>query len=366
MKVLLVGGGTGGSVSPLLAVAQEIRAIKPHTSFLFVGTKKGPSMAMVADFGMPFISIPASKWRRYFSLYNLVDFFVFLFSAIASVRLINKFRPDVVFCTGAFVQVAPAWIARIYGSKIIVHQQDARIGLANKLVAPIASQITTAFEYTAKAFYSGSGLFRSKETSKTEWVGNPFRKELIEESSPDKNYFGLHDKLPVMLIVGGATGAAQINSVISACLPELLNIYQIIHQTGSGKTVALTHPDYHQYQLLPYAKYVDALKLSDIVIARAGMSTITELSVLGKISIIVPISGSQQEDNARVLKIVSAAVVLEGEEFNPTDLPRIITSLKFNVDRRNLLQKNIARLFPKDAADKVAKIILKNANKPLA
>lgn len=361
MKILLAGGGTGGSVTPILAVAQEIKKHKPQTSFLFVGTRNGPEKNMVSDFGILFRSIPAAKFRRYMSVRNLIDIFVFLFSLVSAWIIVRRLRPDVVFGVGSFVQVPVCWIAKLYRIKIVIHQQDARPGLANKLVSPLADQITTAFEYTAKSFYSGTG-FEKKMKSGAEWVGNPFRNELLEDKPVDRNFFNLHDKLPILLILGGATGAAQINKVVEESLPELLKAHQIIHQTGRRKKIDFEHPDYHQYDLIPFNKYVSALKLADIVLSRAGLSTITELSVLGKISVVVPMSGTHQEDNALILKYTSSAVVLGAEEFNPDDLPRIITSLKFNLAHQNLLKQKISMLFPKDAASKIAKIIIKQAN----
>lgn len=361
MRILLVGGGSGGPVTPVLAVAQEIKKIKPRTEFLFVGTQTGPERSMVSELGIPFESIPAAKFRRYFSLRNLTDILVLFYSFFRAWRILSKFRPDIVFGAGAFVQVPVCWAAKLFRTKIIIHQQDPYVGLANKLVSPFADQITTTFEYTAKTFYSGSGFGR-KWKSKAEWVGNPYRAELTDTSHPDRSFFGLHDSLPVLLILGGATGAAQINSVVEASLAELLKSHQIIHQSGMGKKINFSHPDYHQYDLIPFDKYISALKLADIVIARAGMSTITELSALGKIAIIVPMPESHQEINALFLKNTSSAVVLSGEEFNPVDLPRIVISLKFNIARQKLLSENISRLLPRDAGRKIAELIVKQAN----
>lgn len=361
MRILLAGGGTGGSVTPILAVVQEIQKLKPKAEFLFVGTRTGPEKGMVADFGLPFRSVPAAKFRRYASLRNLTDIPVFLISLFSAWRIIRQYRPQVVFGVGSFVQVPVCWVARLFGVKIIIHQQDFRIGLANQLVAPIAAQITTAFEYTAKNFYSGTG-FEKKWKSKADWVGNPFRTELMADKPVDRQYFGLHDRLPVLLILGGAAGAERINQVVAESLPELLNAHQIIHQTGRGKKIGFAHPDYHQYELIRFDKYPDALKAADIVLARAGLSTITELSVLSKLAIVVPMTGTHQEDNALILKYTSSAVVLYGQEFNPADLPRIVTSLKFDVAKQNLLRKNIALLFPRDAAGKIAKLIIKHAS----
>jgi UDP-N-acetylglucosamine--N-acetylmuramyl-(pentapeptide) pyrophosphoryl-undecaprenol N-acetylglucosamine transferase len=362
MRIILAAGGTGGSVTPILAVAQEIKRIKPETEFLFVGTAKGPEKIMVSDFGMPFTSIPAAKFRRYFSLKNLLDVPVFAAALFSAWKLVRKFKPDLVFGTGSFVQVPVCWVAKLYGIKIIIHQQDSIIGLANKMVSPAADLITTAFEKTAKEFYSGESP-HSNWKRRVEWTGNPFRREILTESSIDSQYFDLHNELPVLLILGGASGAAQINEVVAKCLPELLKSHQVIHQTGKGKKIAFTHPDYHQYELIGFDKYVVALKMADIVLARAGLSTITELSALKKISIIVPMPKSHQEANGEILKQNSAAVVLNEQEFDPDNLVRVVNSLKFNPKRRELLSKNISNIMPHDGAERIAKLIIENYGK---
>jgi UDP-N-acetylglucosamine--N-acetylmuramyl-(pentapeptide) pyrophosphoryl-undecaprenol N-acetylglucosamine transferase len=359
MRIILTGGGSGGPVTPLLAVAQEIRKLKPKAEFLFVGTRSGPAQLLVGDFGISFKAIPAAKWRRYLSLRNFFDIFVFIYSLIAAFNILRKFKPDVIFSAGGFVAVPISWVGRLLGARIVIHQQDAQIGLANKLILPFAHKITTALEYTSKQVYSGSGLFNRKWRPGADWVGNPVRQELLAQITADKKQFGLHDKLPILLILGGAAGAVQINDVVELCLPELLKSHQVIHQTGQGKRVDFEHPDYHQYDFLPFEQYVPALKLADLVIARAGLSTITELATLGKIAIIVPMPGSHQEENAQILKNLSAAIVLDKNEFNQIDLPRIVTSIKFNIGRQKLLADNIRGLFPKDAAAKIAKIIVK-------
>src|SRR3989344_1732676 len=333
MKILLAGGGSGGPVTPVLAVAQEIKKFKPRSEFLFIGTKGGMEQKLVSDFGIPFRAMPAAKFRRYFSLKNLFVPLVFIASLISAWRLVNSF------------------------------QQDVRISLTNKLIAPIADIITTAFEYSAKNFYVGSGLFAKNPKNRAEWVGNPFRSEFAKNAAPDRKVLNLHDKLPLLLILGGATGAVQINDVIRACLPELLKSHQVVHQTGTGKSIDFIHPDYHQYELItPFDKYATALRLADIVIARGGLSTITELSALGKIALIVPMFGTHQEENATILRHNVSAVVLDEREFNPVDLPNIVNSLKFNPQRQKLLSENISRLMPKDAAARLAKLIIKTVN----
>jgi UDP-N-acetylglucosamine--N-acetylmuramyl-(pentapeptide) pyrophosphoryl-undecaprenol N-acetylglucosamine transferase len=253
------------------------------------------------------------------------------------------------------VAVPVIFAARKLKVKILIHQQDARIGLANKITAPFASYITTAFRETAKEFYTGSG-FEKKPQIRTEWVGNPVRKEFLNSDASGKEFFQLTSDLPILLIVGGATGAEQINHVVVEALPELLKAHQIIHVTGKGKHIEYSDPNYHQYEFLTHEMPV-AMKIADIVVSRAGLSTIAELSALGKIAVIVPMPDSHQEENAAILKDTNSAVVLDKNEFNAETLARVIVSLKFNQKRLELLSANIKNLMPHDSAERIAKII---------
>jgi UDP-N-acetylglucosamine--N-acetylmuramyl-(pentapeptide) pyrophosphoryl-undecaprenol N-acetylglucosamine transferase len=364
LKILLTGGGTGGSVSVVLAVAEEIKKLKPKTDFLFVGTRKGPEKILAEGKGFRFVSIPAAKLRRYFSVKNFFDIFVFAAGLVRATIVVLKFRPDVIFNAGAFVGVPVCWTGKLFGAKIVIHQQDARIGLANKLIAPLAFKITTAFEPTSKDFYSSSGLFKSKEKdeSRAEWVGNPVRQEFLDDKLPYKDFFGLHDKLPVLLVMGGATGAEQINHVMDEALLELVKSFQVIHITGSGKKAPLfSDPNYHQYEFLSN-ELPTAMKLANYVISRAGLGTLAELSALGKPAIIAPMPFSHQEDNGVILDITTAAVVLYREQFTAKNVKLILHKLKFDQKVQEMMKKHMAALMPKDASGKLAKIIIKAGN----
>ena len=356
MRIILAGGGTGGPAIPLLAVAAQIKKLKPDAEFLFVGTNSGPERQMAAQAGIKFTTIPAAKLRRYFSLKNAWDFFVLIRGFMAARSVIKDFRPDLVFSVGSYVAVPICWAAKMAKVPILIHQQDARIGLANKLTAPFAAFITTALEQTAKEFHSGTG-FEKEPKVITEWVGNPVREDFLNFQISGREFFNLNSDLPILLITGGATGAQQINEVVKEALPELLKAHQIIHITGKGNRVEYNDPNYHQYEFLAH-ELPTAMKIADIVVSRAGLSTIAELSALGKVAIIVPMPDSHQEENAALLKKTNSAVVLDKDEFSSETLARVIVSLKFNQKRCELLSGNIRKIMPHDSAERIAKIII--------
>lgn len=363
MRILLAGSGSGGPVVPVLAVAKKIRELKSQTEFLFIGSKKGPERDLVAVANIPFRTIPAAKLRRYLSIWNLIDVSIFIYSLIKSFFIIKKFKPDVIFSAGGFIAVPVSWVGKLMGAKIVIHQQDASPGLANRMIAPVAHKITATFEATAKQFYTGTGLFRAKLKPGAEWVGNPVRPEIFADKKPNRVFFGLDDQLPVLLITGGATGSEQINKITEEALPAIVKSHQVIHVYGRGKyKPSFKHEHYHTYEFLG-DEMVDALKISDIVVSRAGLSTIAELSALRKVAIIIPMSHTHQEANGFILKLTASAVVLFREEATGENLACIVNALKFDPARVKLLSENIYKLMPKDAAEKIAQIIIKEAGK---
>lgn len=344
-------------MSPVLAVAAEIKKLKPRVEFLFVGTRKGPERKMVEEVGIKFISVPAARWRRFFTIKNLFAPVIFFFGLIKSFYVVYKFRPDMMFSAGGFVAVPVAWVARLFGARIIIHQQDAEIGLANKLISPLAETVTTAFEETAKSFYSGSGVFGKLEP-KAVWVGNPIRPEIFAKSAMAKKTFNLSEDLPILLILGGATGSLQVNSLVEQTLPELVKHYQVVHQTGRGKNfIKFKHPNYQSHELIPYPEYASLIFLSHAVVARAGLSTIGELSALGKAAIIIPLPHTHQEANAQILSDKESAIVFMRQEANPENLLKALNGLKFNPNLYKILCENISKIMPHDAAKRIASII---------
>lgn len=356
MKVLLAGGGSGGPVAPVLAVAAEIKKSKPRTQFLFVGTRKGPEKFLVEEAGLEFVHVPAARWRRFFTIKNLFAPFIFILGLIKSFRVVYKFKPDVMFSAGGFVAVPVAWAAWMSGAKIFIHQQDAEIGLANKLISPLAHTITAAFEHVAKSFYSGSGLGKLK--SKAIWVGNPVRPELMVKTDAGKQMFALHENLPILLILGGATGSAQINGLVETILPELVKNYQVVHQTGKGKnTITFKHSDYHPVEIIPFKEYASLLTEAHAVVSRAGLSSIAELSALGKASVVIPMPHTHQESNGMILVLAHSALVLMRKQATPEQLLKSVTALKFDPKLHKLLSENISKLMPHDAAKRIAEEI---------
>jgi UDP-N-acetylglucosamine--N-acetylmuramyl-(pentapeptide) pyrophosphoryl-undecaprenol N-acetylglucosamine transferase len=360
MKILFAGGGSGGPVAPLLAIAGEIKKTHLKAEFLLIGTKNGPERLMAGRVGISFQSIVAGKWRRYFSPTNFLSPFLFVAGFFGSLKIIHNFKPDCVLGAGSFVQVPVIWAAWFLRVPIVIHQQDIVPGLANRLCQWPADKITVTFNESLTDFASSLGFFYKRGKDKVVLTGNPFRSELKQFNKQEaQKHFHLDPGFPTLLVLGGGTGAEFVNNLLLNALPELSKTAQIIHSTGLQKGKQENRPHYQSYEFI--SEMGRAYAAADIVLSRAGLSTITELSNLGKVSIIIPIPGTHQETNAYFLYQRQAAIVLDQSELNAEGLVRVVRRLLFeHVLQQNLIL-NIEKIMPKNSAEKIAGIVVKLA-----
>jgi UDP-N-acetylglucosamine--N-acetylmuramyl-(pentapeptide) pyrophosphoryl-undecaprenol N-acetylglucosamine transferase len=348
-KILLSGGGTMGSVSPLLAVYQEIKSRQPKTEFLFVGTKSGPEKAAVESYKIPFASIPAGKFRRYFAWQNFVDPFWILAGFFQSFKIIRRFKPQAIMIAGAYVGVPLAWAGWLLKVPVLVHQQDIEIGLANKLMAKVAKEITVSFDVSLSDF---------SQSKKAVLTGNPLRSEFYEcDKEKSRTLFDLKSDLPVILITGGGTGSQTINGLVEKALPKITKFAQVIHTTGQGKNFSFNSDNYHQYEFLSH-EMPEALCAADLVVSRAGLSTLTELAVTAKPAVIIPLYQTHQELNAQHYQKHSAVVVLSEPGLNPEMFARMLRELLMDKEKLKALSENISKIMPRDGAVRVAEELL--------
>lgn len=357
-KVLLSGGGTGGSVSPLLAIFDELK--EKDYDFCWVGTEDGPEKSMVGKEGIEFFVIRSGKFRRYFSWRNFIDPFFVILGFFDSCKILKKCRPDIVMSAGGFVSVPLVWAAWLKRIPIITHQQDARPGLANKLMCHFSRVVTTAFQSSVKDF-----------CKKAIWIGNPVRRQFIdlqEKNNREESLkkFNLKSDKPIIFVMGGGTGSIFLNILIVKSLQELTKNFQIIHITGKDRGVRpplewkydLHAEDYHKFEFLDISQIVDAYNVADIVVSRCGMGALTELSFLQKVSILIPIPSSHQEDNARIFKDNEAALVLDQNYLDSHKFIKSINSIFYDQKKQEMLKKNIGKIIRRDAVREMEKIII--------
>lgn len=357
--ILLSGGGTGGSVTPLLAMAAQLlkEDEKGKLSLFFVGTKSGPEQEMVAAFNreigpLQFIAITSGKWRRYFSWRNFLDVFKILVGFFQAFFFLSRQRPAVVISAGAFVSVPLVWAAALKKIPVLIHQQDVRPGLANKLMAPFARVVTVTFEKSIDD-YRGRAI----------WVGNPI-KELSASDKEDliretKNKYDLSGNLPLVLITGGGTGAAAINDLVYKSIQELSAYCQVIHLTGRGKAAqpAIANTNYHWREFVSPRESLGLTAAADLVISRCGMAALTEIALLNKATILIPMPGSHQVDNAAVFLRSQAAVVLNQVELTPGKLVAEVKRILNDSALREKLSSNTVKVMKRGAVETLVGII---------
>jgi UDP-N-acetylglucosamine--N-acetylmuramyl-(pentapeptide) pyrophosphoryl-undecaprenol N-acetylglucosamine transferase len=361
-SVVFVGGLTGGPVTPLLAVATEWCKQDLNIAPTFIDLKKSVASRLVPRAGFKFQTIITGKLRRYWTIKNLLTPFLLLIGLIQSLIILVRLRPIAVVGAGGYVQVPVMYAAWLLKTPRFIHQQDIVPTLANKLVAPIASQITTTFQKSVKDFSQGLGFSKNyAQYNKVVWTGNPSIVTSTPKSEAQK-IFKLDPDWPTVLVNGGGSGAIGLNQALIHNLQELIKVAQVMHSTGVGKKIKppidlpAVHDRYHQYE---YIEHMDeALIAADIVITRAGIGTITGLSDYGKISIIIPMPNSHQEANAQYLYDHFAAIVLDQMEITPDTFAKVVRKLLFDVKLQKELQKNISAIIPKDATRNVLKVIL--------
>ncbi len=348
MKIILSGGGTLGSVTPLLALAQTLRK-NQSVEFFWLGTKTGPERWLVEQEQIKFIPIPAGKWRRYFSFKNIFDLLKILVGFIKTLYLLYKLQPQVVVVAGGFVGVPVGWAAWLWGIPLIIHQQDVQIGLANRLLGWCATQITSSWPTVPYNFFP----------DKVKVIGTPLREIFYQPVNQERvlKSLGFTKKQPVLLVIGGGTGAEFFNQFIYNHLNNLRKVCQIIQITGLAKGINFKTDSGYQVADLVTDEIVEYLAVADLVLSRAGMGVIAELAHFAKPTIIVPLPATHQEQNAQYLQQHQAALMVPQSQLTETKLLNILGELKDYPESFIKLGTNLKALFPANASDKLAEII---------
>jgi UDP-N-acetylglucosamine--N-acetylmuramyl-(pentapeptide) pyrophosphoryl-undecaprenol N-acetylglucosamine transferase len=333
-----------------LAVAQALRRRNAAIECLYVGTRDGPEAALAAAQRIPFAGVAAGKLRRYWDVRNLTDPPRVVLGILQSYALVRRFRPDVAFAAGGFGAVPPIIAARLFGAYTVIHQQDVEPGLANRLLVPFASRITVSLDSSLTHF----------PRSRTTITGNPVREEIFS-ADPQRLFtdMALSPEVPLVVVTGGGTGALGLNRLVAAAAPRLVENVQVVHLTGRGRGVpsVVNSPRYRSIEFV-VDEMPGLLAAASVVVSRAGMGTLTELAALAKASLIVPLPGSHQWANAAAFARLGAIEVADQDALTPDTLAQRILSLQADPPRREQLGRALAASMPRDAADRIAEVLL--------
>lgn len=360
MKVMISGGGTGGHIFPALAIADALRELVPGTEVLFVGAKGRMEMEKVPAAGYPIEGLWISGLDRKNMFRNLAFPFKLVSSLRKSARLINRFRPDVVVGVGGFASGPLLEMASRKGIPTLIQEQNSHAGLTNKLLAGKVDRICVAFE----------GMETYFPASKIIFTGNPVRESLLKSQWTRENAradLGLSPEQKVILSLGGSLGARTLNRMFGENTDQIRSHKNIhfIWQYGS-----LYEEEYRQCATaeLPNVTAVkfieDMAKMyaaSDLVVARAGALTLTELAALGKAALLIPspnVAEDHQTRNARKLVDVDAAQMLADSEAVATGIEKMV-SLVHQSEVLKSLGQNIQKMYKPKAAHLIAQEIVK-------
>ncbi|MCR5420920.1 MAG: undecaprenyldiphospho-muramoylpentapeptide beta-N-acetylglucosaminyltransferase [Lachnospiraceae bacterium] len=320
-KIILTGGGTAGHVTPNIALIPSLKNL--GFDIEYIGSYDGIEKNLINDIGIPYHGISSGKLRRYFSLRNFTDPFRVLKGFSEANKLIKKIKPDIIFSKGGFVSVPVVIAAKKNKVPAIIHESDMTPGLANRLCFGSAEKICCNFPETLSLLPADKAVLS----------GSPIREELLKgDPQKGRNFTGFNDKKPVITVIGGSLGAANVNKAIRNILPELIKKYNIIHLTGKGKSDDSLNniSGYKQYEYIK-EELKDLFALSDIVISRAGANAICELLALKKPNLLIPLpSKSSRGDqllNAESFKKQGYSMVLTEDILNDTLLFDTINKL---------------------------------------
>jgi len=324
-RIILTGGGTAGHVTPHLALIPRLQA--DDWEIHYIGTADGIERKLVADLpGITYHTVPSGKLRRYFDVKNFTDPFRMVGGVAKAGTLVGKIKPSLVFSKGGFVSVPVVYGAWLHRVPVVLHESDITPGLANKITSPFARAVCTTFPETAKLL-GNKGIH----------TGTPLREALFSGSrARGLALAGFDGRKPVLLMMGGSSGAASVNKVLRDALPELLPRYDVLHITGKGNLDENRPMGYRQFEYLD-AQLPDALAATDIMLSRAGANALCEILALRIPALLIPYprsaSRGDQVLNAESFQKRGLSSVLEQEEMTSARLVQEIDALYENRNR---------------------------------
>jgi UDP-N-acetylglucosamine--N-acetylmuramyl-(pentapeptide) pyrophosphoryl-undecaprenol N-acetylglucosamine transferase len=356
-RYLFAGGGTGGHLYPAIAVAQKIMELQPNAEILFIGTKTKIEAKVVPQIGFKFKTIWISGFSRKLNFSTLL-FPIKLFVSMIQSLIINFiYKPHVAIGTGAYVSGPAIWGATFMGAKGVLLEQNSYPGITNRMLEKKVKKIFLSFDESKKYF---------RDITKLEVVGNPIRIDIALSAKEEaKQKYGLDKSKKTIVIIGGSLGAQSINNAIKNNLNELVNLnIQILWQTGARYFSGLADLETENIKIVKYFNDIAlAYSAADLIIARAGATTIAEVAHLGLPVVFVPspnVAENHQFKNAEVLKNMNAAELIEDNILDET-LVEKVNILILDSEKLEELRNNIKKFDKPDATNTIANEIIKMA-----
>lgn len=361
LKFIISGGGTGGHIFPAVAIADALRKIHPDCDILFIGAKGKMEMEKVPKAGYPIEGLWISGLQRNLSIQNLLFPVKLLSSLYKARKILARFKPDAVVGVGGYASAAVLRMATAKKIPTLIQEQNSFPGITNKWLAPKVNKICVA--------YDGMEKFFPKE--KIVLTGNPVREEMVSIEGKREEaikFFGLKEEGPILLITGGSLGARSVNQNIARGIKELVDAgIQIVWQTGKPfyQEALMLQEEFPELKIHEFIYKMDlAYALADLVVARAGAITVSELSLVKKPAILVPFPyASEDHQTKNAMALVSKHAAIHIADHNAiTDLIPTILDLMSSSEKRMEIQENLAKLSLRNSSEKIANEVLELVN----
>lgn len=322
-KIVLTGGGTAGHVTPNIALLPGLQELGYEVHY--IGSYEGIESRLIADFDIPYYGISTGKFRRYLDPKNFSDPFRVIKGYTEARRILKELKPDIVFSKGGYVSVPVVRAAASLKIPCIIHESDMTPGLANKLCIPVARKVCCNFPETMQYLPKDKAVL----------TGSPIREELSKGNKiAALDLCGFDANTPVIMVIGGSLGAANVNKAVRDALPELLKDFQVVHICGKDKidNMLLTTRGYKQFEYVK-AELKDIFAMADVVISRAGANAICELLALQKPNLLIPLMAGSRGDqilNAKSFESQGYSKVLMEDDITTQLLVDSVHELYFN------------------------------------
>lgn len=366
MKVIISAAGTGGHINPGIAIANKIKKEEPNSEIIFIGTSRGLETDLVPRAGYELKTLEAYGLKKEISITNFKNIIKTINSTKLAKKYIKEFNPDVVIGTGGYI-CGPVFAAATSNNiPSVLHESNAYPGRAVKMFAKKVTKVLVGFEVAKSRLEKAKQVVVTGTPTKVTKIKltNVRKQELINELNLNKN-------LPIILVFGGSQGAKAINEAMIGILKNNLNKnYQFVWATGPKqydiikqelKENNINIENINNCKVLPYIYNMEEMyAISDLVIARSGAMTITELAIVCKPAIFIPlpsVGANRQEDNARVAEKIGGAKVILNAELNSTILSNMLNDLTKNIDLLKQMGQKMNVLEIKNVEDKIYKEI---------
>lgn len=353
MRIVISAGGTGGHIYPALAIINKIKEMEPNSEFLYIGTHNRMEKDIIPKYNIPFESIEIYGLNRKNIFKNFKTISCMLKAIIKCRKLIKEFNPDAVIGVGGYVTAPVIYSAKKLGYKTFIHEQNSIPGKANLFLTKYVDNIFVSFKSSSKYF----------PEYKTIFTGNPCSEEAIKKDKMDKSEFGLSDNKKLVLFVMGSLGSEKINNFLYNTMNKFSNKdYEILFVTGKDSYNLMKDKNYpSNVKVVPYIDDMTRImKQTDLIVSRAGASTLSEIIALKIPSILIPspyVPNNHQYKNALDLKEKNAAILIEEKNLKSDILVSAIDNIMNDEEKREEMKNNLELFNVNKSSTKIYNLI---------